>query len=68
MNSNSFLFRRKSRDTRPGGSSDAGIIVLLMMALVFVPVVAVHIASLWQEDLFSLPRLAGIGSMLQGIF
>lgn len=67
MISKSLLLSEKTRGLGRGERSDAGIIVLLMMALVFVPVVAVHIASLWPEDI-SLPRLAVIGSMLQAMF
>jgi hypothetical protein len=48
--------------------SDAGAIVIMMMALVFVPVASLHLASIWQEELFKLPQLAALGSMLHGIF
>lgn len=67
MNSKSLSLFREARGSGRGESSDAGIIVLLMMALVFVPVVAVHVASLWPGDV-SLARLATIGSMLQAMF
>jgi hypothetical protein len=67
MNSKSLSLFREARGSGRSESSDAGIIVLLMMALVFVPVVAVHVASLWPGDV-SLPRLATIGSMLQAMF
>ena len=67
MNAKSLSLFREARGSGRSESSDAGIIVLLMMALVFVPVVAVHVASLWPDDV-SLARLATIGSMLQAMF
>ena len=41
-----FSFR-KSAAVERGTSDDAGMIVILMMALVFVPIVIAHAAVMW---------------------
>ena len=43
-------FRRARADVREA-DTDAGIIVVLMMALVFVPIIAAHAAVIWQDQL-----------------
>jgi hypothetical protein len=44
----SFFTARKRRDR---GEGDAGLIVFLMMALVFVPIIAAHAAVAFHEQL-----------------
>ena len=50
--------------------SGAGIIVFLMMALVFVPIIAAHAAMLWQEGLADIaqPQIAAIVNMIVPAF
>ena len=48
---------RNSAAKARGEHSSAGGIVILMMALVFVPVIAVHVAVAWHD------QLAGVDPM-----
>ena len=50
--------------------SGAGIIVFLMMALVFVPIIAAHAAMLWQAGRadIALPQIAGIVNLIVRAF
>lgn len=57
----------KSQDpSRNDGNSSVGSIVFLMMALVFVPIMAVHVALAWQDQLadFGPQQLAAIVNMI----
>lgn len=56
------------RKVSPAGTSgDAGMIVILMMALVFVPIVAAHAASMWHGEL-GTQQLAGVFNVLLRAF
>jgi hypothetical protein len=44
----------KSLKSRRGENASASVIVFLMMALVFVPVMAAHVAVVWQDQLPSV--------------
>ncbi len=50
--------------------SSAGVIVFLMMALVFVPVIAAHAAMVWQDQLGTLapPQLAAYVDLALSVF
>ena len=61
------LFTSRNAAAEGGQSDDVGIIVILMMALVFVPVVAAHAASAWPADA-DPQQLAGMFSALLKIF
>lgn len=65
MNFKSF---QRSRDARE--HSSAGAIVLLMMALVFVPIIGAHAAMVWQDELSALGsgRLAAIVNMVLPVY
>lgn len=58
----------KSQDqvrNRRGDQSSVGAIVFLMMALVFVPLMAVHVAMAWPDRLaFAPQQLAAMVSAL----
>ena len=63
MNSKSLHRPRDARD------SSAGVIVLLMMALVFLPIIAAHAAMVWKDQLAEAPhQLAIILGMALSIF
>jgi hypothetical protein len=63
MNSKSLQHPRDARE------SSADAIVFLMMALVFVPIMATHAAMVWQDQLADAPKqLALIVSMALSIF
>jgi hypothetical protein len=47
----SLLSFRSSRANVRESDTDAGIIVVLMMALVFVPIIAAHAAVVWKDQL-----------------
>lgn len=55
-----------SRAERARQESGAGVIVLLMMALVFVPIMGVHAALAWQEQLADIgpQQIAAIVNMI----
>jgi hypothetical protein len=64
MNSKSL---QRSRDARE--HSSAGVIVLLMMALVFVPIMGAHAVMIWHDQLAGAPQqLASIVSMALSAF
>ena len=50
----SLFSLRKSRAAERHDGSDAGMIVFLMMALVFVPIAAAHAAMIWHDQLSAL--------------
>ena len=52
-----FTFRKAAVER--GQTDDAGMIVILMMALVFVPIVIAHAAVMWPD---------GPGTQLAGMF
>jgi hypothetical protein len=56
-----FKSLKSSRNAR-GDQSSAGGIVVLMMTLVFVPIIAVHVAVAWHDQLAGIDpqRLAAI--------
>lgn len=70
MNNTSLLQFRLSGKENGRSDTDAGIIVFLMMALVFVPIAAAHVAVLWQDQIgqISTNQLAAIGNMLVSLF
>ena len=53
-----------SRKARGRDESGAGIIVFLMMALVFVPIVTVHAAMLWRGP----PGFEQLAAMMDALF
>ena len=58
---------RNSAVKSRGDQSHAGGIVVLMMALVFVPVIAVHVAVAWHDQLAGVDPLrlaATVGDFL----
>lgn len=57
-------FRKTAADR--GQSDDAGMIVILMMALVFVPIVAAHLAGMWPGG--GAQQLAGFVDVLLKTF
>ncbi len=59
-----------SRGDRARQDAGAGVIVLLMMALVFVPIMATHAALAWQERLADIgpQQLAAIVNMIVPAF
>jgi hypothetical protein len=64
MNSRSLQRSREGRD-----HSSAGVIVFLMMALVFVPIMAAHAAMAWKDQLAEAPQqLATILGMALAVF
>lgn len=67
MTFKSFFSFRHSRDN---ADSDAGVIVFLMMALVFVPIVGAHAAVQWQDQLSHIgtQQLAAIVNMVVSLF
>lgn len=58
------------RRTRERADTDAGMIVFLMMALVFVPIIAAHAAVQWQDQAAQIgaQQLASIVNMLVSLF
>jgi len=50
--------------------SSAGVIVFLMMALVFVPVIAAHAAMVWKDQLWELapPQLTAFVNLALSVF
>ena len=60
-----FTFRKAA--VQGGQSDDAGMIVILMMALVFVPIVIAHAASMWPGDA-GAQQIAGMFSALLKTF
>ena len=64
MISKSLLFFRKTHGSSRGERSDAGTIVLLMMALVFVPIITAHMVLAWHGDL----PLQQLSSMMHALF
>jgi hypothetical protein len=61
-----FKSRKSAAKTR-GEQSSAGGIVVLMMALVFVPVIAVHVAVAWHDQLAGVDPMqlaATVGELL----
>jgi hypothetical protein len=63
-----FKSLQRSRDARE--HSSAGVIVLLMMTLVFVPIIGAHAAMIWHDELAALDpeRLAAIVSNMLPAF
>ena len=66
MNFKSLLSFRSARATGARDDSAAGAIVLLMMALVFVPIILAHAVVIWQDQLAGIgpQQLAAIVNML----
>ncbi len=60
-----LLLPRKVSAERAQGD-DAGMIVILMMALVFVPIVAAHVAGMWPGG--GAQQLAGFVDVLLKTF
>jgi hypothetical protein len=60
-----FSFRKAA--VQGGQSDDAGMIVILMMALVFVPIVIAHLAVMWPASA-GTQQLAGMFSALLKTF
>ena len=50
----SLFSLRNSRGRDARNDSDAGMIVFVMMALVFVPIIAAHAAMIWRDQLSAL--------------
>jgi hypothetical protein len=65
-----MIFKSFGRSRNAAESSSAGVIVLLMMALVFLPIIAVHAVVAWHQQLAALaPReLAAIVNMVLPVF
>lgn len=61
------LFTLRKAAVQGGQDNDAGMIVILMMALVFVPVVIAHAAVMWPVTA-DPQHLAGMFSALLKIF
>ena len=63
-----FTFRKAA--VQGGQHDDAGMIVILMMALVFVPIIVAHAAMLWQDSLADIaqPQIAAIVNMIVPAF
>lgn len=60
-----FTYRKPA--AQGGETDDAGMIVVMMMALVFVPIVVAHAASMWHGPL--LPQqIAGLFSVVLNTF
>lgn len=70
MNHKSLLQFRFSRKNSIGSDTNAGMIVFLMMALVFVPIMAAHAAMLWHDAIGQIGtnQLAAITNMLVSLF
>ncbi|MFO1130729.1 MAG: hypothetical protein U1E16_01745 [Hyphomicrobiales bacterium] len=60
-----FSFRKAA--VQGGQSDDAGMIVILMMALVFVPIVIAHAAVMWPANA-GAQQIAGMFSALLKTF
>ena len=60
-----FTFRKAA--VQAGQSDDAGMIVILMMALVFVPIVIAHAAVMWPASA-GAQQLAGMFNALLNTF
>ena len=60
-----FTFRKAA--VQGGQKDDAGMIVILMMALVFVPIVIAHAAVMWPAST-GAQQLAGMFSALLKTF
>lgn len=60
-----FSFRKAA--VQGGQSDDAGMIVILMMALVFVPIVIAHAAVMWPATA-GAQQIAGMFSALLKTF
>ncbi len=56
-----FKSQLPSRNQR-GDQTSAGVIVFLMMALVFVPIIAIHVLMAWRDQLadYAPQQLAAI--------
>lgn len=67
MNFKSLFYFRQPGE-RAG--SDAGMIVFLMMALVFVPIMGAHAAMQWHDQIghIGINQLAAIVNMLISLF
>lgn len=61
MNVPTSIVRNRNGQTK---SSGAGVIVLLMMALVFVPIFAIHAAMIWQTTATGQELASLVGSFL----
>lgn len=70
MNFKSLLNFRLSGNQRVRSESDAGMIVFLMMALVFLPIMAAHAAVVWHDAIGQIGthQLAAITNMLVSLF
>jgi hypothetical protein len=64
-----FKSQVPSRHAR-GEQTSAGAIVFLMMALVFVPIIAIHLAITWHDQIsaYAPQQLAAIVNMLLTTF
>ena len=60
-----FTFRKVA--AQGGRNDDAGMIVIMMMALVFVPIVIAHVAVIWPPGT-GAQQLAGMFSALLQTF
>lgn len=67
MTLKSLFTPRSAAAGKASADSGAGGIVILMMALVFVPVVAAHAVVLWQDQ-FGAQQIAAIVSVLLRTF
>lgn len=65
-----MIFKSSGRSRDAAEHSSAGAIVFLMMALVFLPIIAVHAVMAWHDQLAALaPReLAAIVNMVLPVF
>ena len=65
-----MIFKSLQRSPDAREHSSAGVIVLLMMALVFVPIIGAHAAMIWHDELAALGsgRLAAIVNMVLPVF
>jgi len=61
MNVPTSIVRNRNGQTK---SSGAGVIVLLMMALVFVPIFAIHAAMIWQTTETGQELASLVGSFM----
>jgi len=64
----SLFSLRTSRGAERRDGSDAGIIVFLMMALVFVPIAAAHAAMIWHDQLSALAGSQQLATIVSKFF
>jgi tetrahydromethanopterin S-methyltransferase subunit D len=64
-----MIFKSLQRSPDARENSSAGVIVLLMMALVFVPIIGAHAAMIWHNELaLGTGRLAAIVNLVLPVF